>query len=134
MAKPLIRYVCGNCDDEGVGYDARTEWDEHAQDFVLGQGFDSAWCPNCGEDADPQEVRLSSREAAELRRDIAKARADSPAGRGAAFLAEADAVLAEVLERLTLNDCEGEEAPYRGLVRRLRAKGRRLRAELRKAA
>ncbi len=51
-----VTYVCETCESKLVTRDAWAEWDEDAQQWVLGAAFDYAYCHGCDE-----ETRLVER-------------------------------------------------------------------------
>ena len=42
-----LRMICGTCGSEDVVKDAWAEWDEEAQQWVLRETFDAAYCHDC---------------------------------------------------------------------------------------
>lgn len=54
--KPQVRMVCGNCGSDHVLLDAWAEWDEEAQEWVLGSTFDHAVCES--EECDGKETHI----------------------------------------------------------------------------
>ena len=62
MTERITTYHCANCGSESCGYDAYSTFDPVTQEWVLAANFDAAWCPECGEDADPQPVEITSPE------------------------------------------------------------------------
>lgn len=53
-----IWIVCAHCGTDEVMRDAWAVWDVEAQEWVLGQVFDAAFCEKCEGDASLEEVPL----------------------------------------------------------------------------
>jgi hypothetical protein len=54
-----VTYVCETCGGKTVTRDAWAEWDEEQQDWVLGAAFDYAFCHDCEEETNLEEVELA---------------------------------------------------------------------------
>lgn len=54
---PGVNYVCERCGGNVVTRDAWAEWDVEAQDWVLGAAFDCAYCHDCEEETNLEEVQ-----------------------------------------------------------------------------
>ncbi len=116
-----VKWVCPECGGDNVGSDANSNWDTVLQCEELGSTFDDGWCSDCG-DVSVIEERLTRAEVAQRRTHLAAL----PINRLRAALRAAHEALGEAIERLQLNDCEGEERPS---IRALRSE----RAAIRKA-
>lgn len=121
MPKAMLTYRCPRCGGDNVGYDANSTWCDQTQSWVLGSTFDDGWCNDCGE-IRLDEQKLSRAEAQQLR----TLRARQPVNQLLAAAREAEQALAVAVERLEINNCQGEE---NAAIRQLR----RRRAVLRKA-
>lgn len=53
-----VTFICENCRSKLVTRDAWAEWDEEAQDWVLGAAYDYAFCHTCQEETNIEEVAL----------------------------------------------------------------------------
>jgi hypothetical protein len=54
-----VTYICENCGGKTVTRDAWAEWDERHQDWVLGAAYDYAFCHDCHEETNLEEVELT---------------------------------------------------------------------------
>lgn len=53
-----VRIVCRTCGGCNVKRDAWAEWDEVKQKWVSGDVYDNAWCDDCGNDVNLDEVEI----------------------------------------------------------------------------
>jgi hypothetical protein len=57
MSKP-IKIVCKKCRSDNVMRDAWAVWNTEAQEWMLGNVFDSGFCESCEEWASLEEVEI----------------------------------------------------------------------------
>ena len=122
----MIRFECPKCGGDSVGYEATSDWNVVDQVWELGGSYHDGWCSDCG-DVKPVAIPLTRAEIAEMR----GARANAPRAQLLALVRSAEDALTLAIERLELNNCEGEERPY---IRSLGRQRRELRAARRKVA
>lgn len=53
-----IRIICSQCGSDDVKRDAWATWDEDAQQWVLDNVFDEAWCDACEGSTSLEEEQL----------------------------------------------------------------------------
>ncbi len=95
-------YRCPQCGGDNVGWDAYSTIDPVTGEEVLGGTYDNGWCNDCG-DVEPEEYEITDPgEIAHIRAERARLQIESAAP---AMLA----ALQLALERLEINNCEGEE-------------------------
>ena len=56
--EPRLRMVCETCGSTDVSRDAWGDWDEEAQEWVLGSVYDYAFCHFCDGETHIQELPL----------------------------------------------------------------------------
>jgi hypothetical protein len=61
-AHDSVEMVCRSCGGTAVTRDAWAEWDAAGQQWVLGSVFDYAYCHDCDEETQIEEVDLASLE------------------------------------------------------------------------
>lgn len=54
-----LKMTCRACGSETVHRDAWAEWDQAAQEWVLGTVFDAAHCPECDGECSIKETELA---------------------------------------------------------------------------
>ena len=54
-----VTYVCEKCGSKTVSRDAWAEWNEKEQDWVLGAAYDYAFCHDCEEETNLDELELT---------------------------------------------------------------------------
>jgi hypothetical protein len=60
-ASKRVTFVCGMCGGKTVTRDAWAEWDVEAQEWLLGDAFDYAYCHDCDAETNLIEVELAPR-------------------------------------------------------------------------
>lgn len=60
LRAPAVDIVCRTCGGNSVSRDAWAEWDGDAQEWVLGSVFDYAYCHDCDDETQLDEVALGS--------------------------------------------------------------------------
>lgn len=57
---PRFKYVCAECGNASLSYDANAFWDEDLQKFVLdGLVGEDPYCPDCGDRVNEEQVQIN---------------------------------------------------------------------------